>query len=61
MYLRAAEAIFSEADRERIVQTIAAYPEVGDLMAGTGGYRKVRFARPGMGKRGGARVVYLYG
>lgn len=30
-------------------------------MAGTGGYRKVRFARAGMGKRGGARVVYLYG
>ena len=61
MYLRAAEAIFSEADRERIVRTIAAYPEVGELMPGTGGYRKVRFARPGMGKRGGARVVYLYG
>ena len=30
-------------------------------MPGTGGYRKLRFARPGMGKRGGARVIYLYG
>jgi hypothetical protein len=50
MYLRAAEAIYSEADREDIVRTI-----------GTGGYRKLRFARSGMGKRGGARVVYLYG
>jgi len=54
-------AIYSEADREEIVRTIAAYPEAGDLMPGTGGYRKLRFARPGMGKRGGARVVYLYG
>jgi len=61
MYLRAAEAIYSEADREEIVRTIAACPEAGDLMPGTGGYRKLRFARPGMGKRGGARVVYLYG
>ena len=61
MYLRGAEAIFSEADRDEIVRTIAAYPEVGDLMPGTGGYRKVRFALPGKGKSGGARVVYLYG
>ncbi len=66
MFLRAAEAIYSEADREEIVRTIAAYPEapypeVGHLMPGTGGYRKLRFARSGMGKRGGARVVYLYG
>jgi hypothetical protein len=61
MYLRAAEAIYNEMDREEIVRTIAAYPEAGDMMPGTGGYRKLRFARPGMGKRGGARVVYLYG
>jgi hypothetical protein len=61
MYLRAAEDLYSEADRENIVRTIAATPEAGDLMPGTGGYRKLRFARSGMGKRGGARVVYLYG
>ncbi len=30
-------------------------------MPGTGGYRKRRFGRAGMGTRGGARVVYLYG
>jgi hypothetical protein len=60
-FLRAAEAFLSEADRDELVRTVAAYPEVGDLMPGTGGYRKLRFARRGMGKRGGARVVYLYG
>ena len=56
-FLRAAEAIYSEADREEIVRTVAAYPEAGDLMPGTGGYRKLRFARSGMGKRGGIRVI----
>ena len=61
MYLRAAKAFYSEAEREEIVLTIAADPEAGDLMPGAGGYRKLRFARSGMGKRGGARVVYLYG
>ena len=39
MYLRAAEAIYSEAEREEIVRSIAAYPVAGDLMPGTGGYR----------------------
>jgi len=61
MYLRAAEDLYSEAEREEIVRVIAASPHAGDLIPGTGGYRKLRFARPGMGKRGGARVVYLYG
>ena len=60
MYLRAAEAIYSEAEQEEIVRIIAFSPKAGDLMPGTGGYRKLRFART-MGKRGGARVVYLDG
>ena len=35
-------------------------PEMGDLMPGTGGFRKVRWqdARRGKGKRGGLRVIY---
>ena len=60
-FLKAAARIFSEEEREEIVRTIAADPGAGDAMPGTGGYRKMRFARSGMGKRGGARVVYLYG
>ena len=60
-YLRAVKAFYNEAEQEEIVLTIAADPEAGDLMPGTGGYRKLRFARRGMGKRGGARVVYVYG
>ena len=60
-YLKAAEVLFTEKDREEIVFAIAADPEAGDIMPGTGGYRKLRFARPGTGKRGGARVIYLYG
>lgn len=34
-------------------------PEAGDVMQGTGGIRKVRFALPGRGKSAGARVIYL--
>ena len=37
-------------------------PEMGDVMPGTGGFRKVRWedARRGKGKRGGLRVIYYY-
>lgn len=37
-------------------------PEAGDLMPGTGGFRKVRWADPkrGKGRRGGLRIIYYY-
>jgi hypothetical protein len=58
-YLRAAEAIFTEKERSEIVSRLAADPECGDVIQGTGGFRKVRAGRSGMGRRGGARVVYI--
>lgn len=58
-YLKAAEKIFSESEREDIVAMVAADPECGDVIQGTGGFRKVRVGRTGIGKRGGARVVYI--
>lgn len=35
-------------------------PEIGDLIEGTGGLRKVRVGAKGHGKRGGARVIYYH-
>jgi hypothetical protein len=50
----------ADDERARIIDRIAADPEAGDLIAGTGGARKVRFAKRGMGKRGGYRVITFY-
>src|SRR3989338_8489788 len=33
-------------------------PERGALVPGSGGVRKLRWAQPGRGKRGGIRVIY---
>ena len=52
-YLAIANKLFSEEERADIVALVAADPECGDLIRGTGGFRKVRVARKGMGKRGG--------
>jgi len=59
-YLAIANKLFSEEERADIVALLAADPECGDLIRGTGGFRKVRVARKGMGKSGGARVVYIW-
>lgn len=48
-------------EREAVVLFLAVNPRAGDVMAGTGGARKLRFKRPGMGKSGGYRVVFYYG
>lgn len=39
---------------------LAQYPFTGDLIKGTGGLRKVRWASGGKGKSGGVRVIYFY-
>ena len=38
---------------------LAPNPECGDILSGTGGFRKVRVGPGGLGKRGGARVIYI--
>ncbi len=55
----AGELLTDEAMRH-VELALLAEPRAGDLVAGTGGVRKLRAPLPGQGKRGGARVIYLY-
>jgi hypothetical protein len=59
-YIALAGKLFSERERDDIVAMVAEDPQCGDVMPGTGGFRKVRVRREGMGKSGGARVVYIW-
>jgi RelE toxin of RelE / RelB toxin-antitoxin system len=59
-YIARAGKLFSERERADIVAMIAEDPLCGEVMPGTGGFRKVRVRREGMGKSGGARVVYIW-
>lgn len=51
------DAAFSE-----LQQVLMRNPEAGEVIEGTGGLRKMRFAdaRRGKGKRGGLRVIYYW-
>ena len=39
---------------------LARLPDAGQLIRGSGGMRKVRWAGSGRGKRGGLRVIYYW-
>ncbi len=39
---------------------LSVHPEAGDVIRGTGGIRKIRWAMPGRGKRGGSRIIYYW-
>lgn len=58
-FLRRAKAIMSDDERVEIVTYLSANPEAGVSLGG--GLRKVRIQRPGSGKSGGYRTVYVFG
>jgi len=59
-FLRHAKPLMSDSERADLVAFIGANPEAGAIIRETGGVRKIRWALSGMGKRGGARVIYYY-
>ena len=52
---------WTEDERGEFCAFIAVRPDAGDLVPDSGGCRKVRWSRAGMGKRGGVRVIYTAG
>lgn len=50
----------TEEGYQELQQYLVNYPEAGDVIPGSGGCRKLRWAAKGHGKRGGARVIYYY-
>lgn len=59
IFTRYASEIWSDIERVEFVNWIAANPSAGDVIPGSGGCRKVRWAASGRGRRGGARVIYF--
>lgn len=55
-----AKRLMSEEELRALEFYIAANPDAGEVLEGTGGARKLRWARPGQGKSGGYRVVTFF-
>ena len=59
-YLAWASTIFTQEEQDQIVDVLADNPTIGDVLEGTGGVRKFRFATAGRGKSGGVRIIYYF-
>ena len=53
-----AATVWGDLEREAFIDWISENPEAGDVIPGATPLRKVRWGRPGTGKRGGVRVIY---
>lgn len=59
-YRRRANELLTAGQRDAVIDLVAYEPTCGDIIPGSGGLRKVRIGRDGIGKRGGTRVVYYF-
>ena len=50
----------TEEERHEIAALVSEDPMRGDLIPGTGGARKFRFAKTGIGKRSGYRIISYF-
>ncbi len=60
VFTRRIRELVDDEDYRQLQVRLLLDPEAGDLIAGSGGLRKVRMAVRGRGKRGGARVIYYW-
>lgn len=59
IFQRYASDIWTDVERCLFIDWIANNPLAGDVIPGSGGCRKVRWSCSGVGKRGGARIIYF--
>lgn len=57
-FAKEADTLMGKAHLDELKDELARNPRAGDLIAETGGFRKIRGRRTGSGQRGGVRVFY---
>ena len=59
-FTRQVLALLSDEEYRDLQELLAERPEIGSVIVGSGGLRKVRWGIRGKGKRGGVRVIYYW-
>lgn len=60
LFTQLVKEYLSDDEYSELQQYIMKNPEVGRIIRGSGGIRKMRWAREGMGKSGGIRTIYYW-
>ncbi len=59
-FQRRLRGLLTVDERDALIDYLAAHPDAGDVMPGTGGARKLRWGVQGKGKSGGVRVITFF-
>ena len=60
VFTRIINRLLDDSEYRSLQIALMLRPEQGPVIRGAGGLRKVRWARPGAGKRGGLRIIYYW-
>jgi hypothetical protein len=60
VFTRQVQTLLTDDEYRRLQIVLVIRPDVGDLIPGSGGLRKMRWGIQGRGKRGGVRVIYYW-
>lgn len=60
IFTKLIQKLISDEEYHLLQLQLSVRPELGDVIKGSGGIRKLRWGVSGRGKRGGIRVVYYY-
>jgi len=60
IFTRRLKNILSDEEYWELQNEIINNPEIGKIIPGSGGLRKLRWQGSGRGKRGGSRIIYYY-
>lgn len=59
-FIRSIKKLLSQQEKDNLLFHLSVNPKSGNIIQGTNGVRKLRWARDGKGKSGGIRVIYFY-
>ncbi len=60
VFTRQVRDLLPDEEYRKLQAALVGKPTLGPVIRGSGGLRKVRWALPGKGKRGGVRVIYYW-
>ncbi|MFL5244703.1 MAG: type II toxin-antitoxin system RelE/ParE family toxin [Gemmataceae bacterium] len=60
VFTRAIGELLNDDQYQSLQLALLGRPGLGSVIRGSGGIRKLRWALPGAGKRGGIRVIYFW-
>jgi hypothetical protein len=60
IFTRRIPEFYSDDEYRELQAEIIAHPDIGKVIPGSGGIRKMRWHKKGIGKRGGLRILYYW-